>query len=193
MRRAQVRPSRLCATPVTITTMSEIRKKRSPLLWIIVAIGVAMLVATTAITAIVFLMMPTGPTSLSMTKHFEAPALAPVTGTVTLDGKPLKHAIVKFVPIVDLTKSPRRGLTSFGITDADGKFEMTYATDADGKPILGAEIGPHQVQIQVNDLTGEQVIAANCGTSKSDLKADVKQGMLPHDIALKSVLVEAPK
>ena len=34
--------------------------------------------------------------SFSMMKHFEAPPLAPVSGTVTLDGKPLKQAIVKF-------------------------------------------------------------------------------------------------
>ncbi len=75
------------------------------------------------------------------------------------------------------------GGTSIGLTDADGKFTLTYAK---GNAVMGAEIGPHQVQIQLNDPSGELVIPANYGTPNSDLKADVKIGMPPFDIALKS-------
>jgi hypothetical protein len=172
--------------------MDEERKKRSAVLWIIVAIGATALVAAGLIMA-AFLLFATGRVSSSLTKHVEAPALAPVTGTITLDGKPLKSAIVKFVPVVDPTKGPMRGSTSFGFTDTDGKYTLIYATGDDGKPVMGAVVGPHQVQIQLNDLSGEQSIPARYGASQSDLKADVKQGMPPVDIALKSETVKAPE
>jgi flagellar basal body-associated protein FliL len=172
--------------------MSEDRRKRSPLLWIIVAIGIAMLIVAAAVVA-AFLILRTGPVPFAMAKHIEGPTLAPVTGTVMLDGKPLKHALVKFVPVVDSTNDPRPGLMSVGSTGADGNFTMAYATDGDGKSVMGAEIGLHQVQIQLNDLRGEQVIPPKYGTSKSELKVDVKLGMAPVHIALKSEPVEAPE
>jgi hypothetical protein len=50
--------------------------------------------------------------------------LVPVTGTVTLDGKPLDGAAVSFVPVVDDTK-PKSGQTpATGQTDATGKFVL---------------------------------------------------------------------
>jgi len=125
--------------------------------------------------------------SFSMMKHFEAPPLARVTGTVTLDGKPLKDAIVKFVPAT--TKDNYSLGTSFGMTDAAGKFELVYAND-DGKPILGAVIGQHQVQIQLNDVGGEQKLPLKYSTFDSTLKADVKKGMEPLKFELKSDPVE---
>lgn len=170
--------------------MSEDRKKPSALFWIIVAIGVAGLVVAVAMTA-AFLMLATGQLPSPLTQHFDAPPVAPVAGRVTLDGKPLKHAIVKFVPVADSGQAWMKGSTSFGMTDEDGKFTLTYATDEDGKAVMGAVIGPHQVQIQLNDITGARLIPEKYGTSKSDLKADVKQGIPPLDIALKSEPVEA--
>ncbi|HEY2250110.1 MAG TPA: hypothetical protein VGH74_03575 [Planctomycetaceae bacterium] len=125
--------------------------------------------------------------SFSMMKHFEAPPLARVTGTVTLDGKPLKDAIVKFVP--QTTKENYSLGTSFGMTDASGKYDLSYAND-DGTPIMGAVIGKHQVQIQLNDIGGEQKIPGRYSTFDSELKADVKKGMLPLDFELKSDPVE---
>jgi hypothetical protein len=172
--------------------MSENRKKRSVLFWIITAIGIASLVLAAAITA-AFLLLPTIGMPFSTTKYPEAPSLAPVTGTVTLDGKPLKYAIIKYVPIVD--SPPRSTLpapTSIGITDGDGKYTLTYATE-NGKPVMGAVIGPHQVQIVVNDPSGKQAIPASYSTPKSGLKANVKIGMPPVDFALKSEPAEVSK
>lgn len=123
--------------------------------------------------------------SFSMMKHFEGPPLAPVSGTVTLDGKPLNLAIVKFVPLVQGDSGKRAGATSFGFTDAAGKYSLTYATD-DGKPIMGAIIGPHQVQIQLNDPSGTQLVPLRYSTYQSELKADVKKGIGPQDFDLKS-------
>lgn len=65
------------------------------------------------------------------------PQVAPVEGTVTLDGKPLDKILVEFFPT---TNGPR----SFGETDAQGKF--TLMTD-DGKTV-GAVVGNHKVTLK---------------------------------------------
>ena len=128
--------------------------------------------------------------SVSMMKQFVPIApLAPVTGTVTIDGKPLKSAWVKFVPKFEGPDADKRGTTSVGFTDAEGKYTLTYAND-DGKPVLGAIIGSHQVQIQLNDPSGAQLIPQIYSTYRSELKADVAKGKGPFDFALKSEPVE---
>ena len=64
----------------------------------------------------------------------DRPALAPVSGSVTLDGQPLERAAVLF--------RPTEGRASRGLTDAEGRFELTYLRD-----IKGAILGSHQVSI----------------------------------------------
>jgi len=61
--------------------------------------------------------------------------VAPVSGTVTLDGKPLDRASVVFKPEAG-------GRPSFGVTDADGRFTLAYSMNEDG-----AEVGPCTVTI----------------------------------------------
>jgi hypothetical protein len=66
---------------------------------------------------------------------------APVSGVVTLDGKPARHVMVMFQPMASKDNpEPGRGSTTF--TDEQGRF--TLKTD-DGKP--GAAIGKHKVRI----------------------------------------------
>ena len=61
--------------------------------------------------------------------------VAPVTGTVTLDGKPLANASVRFQPTGG-------GRPSAGFTDEDGVYVLDYSmTEA------GAEVGSCQVII----------------------------------------------
>jgi hypothetical protein len=62
------------------------------------------------------------------------PALAPVSGTVTMNGKPLARVRVEFWPEEG---SPR----STGSTDEAGRFTLT--TDGTAKP--GAVVGRHKV------------------------------------------------
>lgn len=67
------------------------------------------------------------------------PSLVKVTGTVTLDGKPLAGAIVAFQPITDAKAKFQR--PSAGTTDASGKFVLgTYAVD-DGAPVGKFRVG----------------------------------------------------
>jgi hypothetical protein len=64
--------------------------------------------------------------------------VAPVTGRVTLDRRPLEHADVMFQP--DASQRP-----SNGRTDADGRYELAYKR---GQP--GAIVGEHTVRIYVS-------------------------------------------
>lgn len=121
--------------------------------------------------------------------RIDTPPLVQVVGTVTIDGKPLKRAIVKFVPQFEGPEGYKNGTASFGFTDENGKYTLQYASD-DGKPILGAVIAKHQVQIQLNDLGGGQVVPPRYSSSLSDLNVEVKKGIGPQDFALKSDPVE---
>lgn len=69
--------------------------------------------------------------------------LVPVEGVVLIDGKPAPNISVQFMP--DVLKGGQ-GPTSFGTTDAEGKFTLTTN---DGK--AGAVIGPHIVTLVDND------------------------------------------
>jgi len=60
------------------------------------------------------------------------PDLGPVTGTITLDGKPLGDVTVMF--------QPENGRASTGLTDAEGTYELTFTEVA-----KGAKVGPHKV------------------------------------------------
>jgi hypothetical protein len=71
--------------------------------------------------------------------------LAPVSGRVTLNQKPLAKAWVYFAPMASKgTKAP--GPTSHGQTDADGRFTLSV----DGEH-PGAVVGKHRVFISTRD------------------------------------------
>jgi hypothetical protein len=63
------------------------------------------------------------------------PDMAPVSGVVTLDGKPLGSALVVFLSA--------NGRSAFGPTDAAGRYKIRYLAD-----VWGAEIGANVVQIE---------------------------------------------
>lgn len=60
--------------------------------------------------------------------------VAPVGGTVTLDGTPLDQASVLFLP--------EKGRPSFGVTDDQGRYTLIYSKDE-----RGAEVGPCAVKV----------------------------------------------
>ncbi|GAA4437044.1 carboxypeptidase regulatory-like domain-containing protein [Bremerella cremea] len=65
----------------------------------------------------------------------DLPELAPVTGTVTLDSKPLANASVSF--------ESSNGQVAFGQTDAEGHYELNFRDGA-----KGAEVGENKVRIE---------------------------------------------
>jgi hypothetical protein len=83
----------------------------------------------------------------------ESYKVAPVSGRVTLDGKPLAKAHVHFAPIGSRDQVAP-GPTSQGQTDADGRYTLTL--DSNRSP--GAVVGKHKVYIITVDT---QVTAAD--------------------------------
>lgn len=65
------------------------------------------------------------------------PKQFPVSGTVTLDGKPLAKATVTFTPVGNT-----RGAGATGKTDQEGRYQLTYLR---GK--MGAPAGQYRVAI----------------------------------------------
>jgi hypothetical protein len=69
--------------------------------------------------------------------------VAPVSGRITLDGKPLTKATVTFAPLgTKENQSP--GPTSHGGTDADGRYKLSLST---APPIPGSVVGKNRVYI----------------------------------------------
>jgi hypothetical protein len=66
--------------------------------------------------------------------------LAPVNGTVTLDGKPVKGASVEFIP-----QAPG-GSVAYGTTDENGNYSMYFGSSG-----TGAVVGRSLVRITSDD------------------------------------------
>ncbi|HTN74883.1 MAG TPA: hypothetical protein VL096_06535 [Pirellulaceae bacterium] len=67
------------------------------------------------------------------------PPMARVSGTVTLDGKPVTRGLVQFQP--DKTKGTD-GPVAIGMIGADGKFDLVTAQ------VKGAMVGHHTVMVE---------------------------------------------
>ncbi len=88
--------------------------------------------------------------------------IAPVQGTVSLDGKPLDKILVEFWPDTD-------GPRSFAETDSQGRFVLT--TD-DGKR-AGAVVGTHKVTLTDASVLGDKFLGRAAET------VDMTQGRKP--------------
>lgn len=125
--------------------------------------------------------------------------LVPVTGTVTLDGKPLENAQVTFVPMsVDL----HGGLDANAQTDAEGKYEL----QSDQGRAVGAKPGKYRVvisrlhrpdgtiallspdkspmQLMIEDQAKESIPARYSDSLKTVLRAEVPAGGGTQDFRL---------
>lgn len=119
--------------------------------------------------------------SSKMMRGSDLPPLGSVTGTVTLDGQPLKDAIIMFIPeIPDKAKKEQTRLaTSLARTDASGKYVLNYVQDVDG-----AVVGKHIVQIRAQK-EGREVIPVQFN-KQSKLTATVASGSNDFKFDLKS-------
>lgn len=110
-------------------------------------------------------------------KPKDLPDLGAVTGTVTLDGKPVEKVTVVF--------ESESGRSAFGSTDAAGRYELLYTGNH-----KGAVVGPNKVVInsQLDAPPGpdwKDPIPARYN-AKSELKADVVAGKNTFDFQLQS-------
>ena len=111
----------------------------------------------------------------------DTPDLGKVQGLVTLDGAPYGNARVTF--------SPAKGRPSEGVTNSEGKYELTYIPE-----VKGAELGEHTVTITTQYQAPENPDGGapfkdpipNKYNVSSTLKATVVEGENQHDFPLVS-------
>jgi hypothetical protein len=104
----------------------------------------------------------------------------PVSGRVTMDGKPLAKVQVQFQPSGGTLKKPAVGRGSIATTDEDGKFNLRV----DPKQ-SGAVAGPHRVAISKQIAQIETI--PNKFNSNSTLTFDVPpEGTAAADFELHS-------
>jgi hypothetical protein len=123
------------------------------------------------------------------------PSLVPVSGTVTLDGRPLANATVTFIP-----KDGTPGFGGVGKTDAAGKYKLKGSRDdANGIPpgeyrvVISKRLMPDGSEVPAEDHTPpmnsparESVPPAFSSMAATTLGAGVKPGGPPADFDLKS-------
>ena len=108
-------------------------------------------------------------------------SVAPVSGTITLNGQPLADATVTFTPAQAVGSEVP---TSSGRTDTSGKYSLTLI--ADDSP--GALIGKHTVRIAKN-VESESDITTPAERAKAvlpqhDFSFEVKSGSNTADFKL---------
>jgi hypothetical protein len=112
----------------------------------------------------------------------QLPGLAPVSGVVMLDGKPLARALVQFTPMLEeknLSDTLKRGAGSSGYTDEQGQYILFYTT------VRGAVKGNNRVRIEAFDSMGRQIVPSQYNLS-STLAREVKEGPNTFDFELDS-------
>lgn len=117
------------------------------------------------------------------------PGLAPVEGTIKLDGKPLKNAEVSFEPQLE---AGEEGSVSTGTTDENGHYELRYTLHKEG-----ALIGKHLVKIRTaattydeedNEVQSEEKVPAKYNANAKDnpeMTVEVESGGSTIDFDLK--------
>jgi hypothetical protein len=101
------------------------------------------------------------------------PKYVPVSGVVTLNGKPYPNAMVSFQP-VGTAENPNPGRGSSAYTDENGRF--TLRTD-DGK--VGAVVGKHHIRIQTKRDSTTGVSVPGIGSPDSGVPARVEIEPIP--------------
>jgi hypothetical protein len=109
------------------------------------------------------------------------PEVAEVQGVVRVRGKTYPQLAVRFMP--DPTKGNDQPINAYGITDQDGKFELTYShKGSEGK---GAPVGWHRVTIEDTrrgaippdqPLPPQIIPPAYYNLAKTPLSVEVKAG-----------------
>ena len=104
-------------------------------------------------------------------------SVAPVSGTVTLDGAPLKAASVTFQP-------KEGGRPSFGVTNQQGRYTLEYSLNE-----LGAKVGPCTVRITTESRSDDgkatkELVPKRYKTAPIEVQVQPKSNTI--DIALTS-------
>ena len=115
------------------------------------------------------------------------PPLGGVSGTVTVDGKPLANATVRFIPLDDAGHAERKGASvAMGLTDDNGHYRLFYVKDT-----TGAAVGQNRVEIEAKDTVGHERVRRDFNV-QSTLQREVKSGSQEIDIDVHGTESTAP-
>ncbi len=114
----------------------------------------------------------------------DMPDIAPVSGTLTLDGEPIAFAHIIFSPVDG-------GQTSEAYSDQSGRYVLVYKRD-----IMGAKIGKHKIIVttyEEPETTDDMKTVGGVPerfpakyNQNSTLEFEVQDGDNTHDLALTS-------
>lgn len=89
------------------------------------------------------------------------PDLGTVTGVVTLDGKPIPNAEVRFTPASGSGPNQAAAWSqSYGTTDGQGAYSLSYTKD-----LRGGVIGPNKVQVFILGRPFDKDVEVKAGTN----------------------------
>ena len=114
---------------------------------------------------------------------------APVSGKVTMDGKPLAGVNVYFIPVAK-PGSDIAGDSGGGVTDENGQYTLKTSTRDGLKD--GAQVGKHKVIISLQETRGEgdrsitREKLPKKYNAETELTAEVTAGNNQKDFELKS-------
>jgi hypothetical protein len=115
------------------------------------------------------------------------PPLGGVSGKVTLDGKPLANATVRFIPLDDEARSQRKGASvAMGLTDENGHYRLLYVKDT-----AGAAIGKNRVEVEAKDASGREMVRREFN-AQSTILQEVKSGSQVMDFDVKGTEASMP-
>ena len=101
---------------------------------------------------------------------------APVSGTVTVKGKPQPNLIVSFLPTA---QGDQPAVASSGLTDDQGRFTLK-TTGEEG--VEGAVIGQHQVRIRNRIVLGAEDAVVQEKSSAVKLPRKASDGSLTAEV-----------
>ncbi len=104
-----------------------------------------------------------------MTTDPDHPPLGTAAGTITVNGKPLAGAMIKFHPN-PVNKKDNTSSSSVARSDKDGNYEVQYVRN-----VMGAAAGPHIVDIRSPGRDGRERIPKEYNR-RSVLKVEVQEG-----------------
>jgi hypothetical protein len=113
------------------------------------------------------------------------PRLVPVSGVVTLDGKPLSHAVVSFN--ADATKGNTATVSCVGRLNEQGQYQLKTMAVKKSDSGEGAPLGWYKVTL-LTGLPGEPEITVNpkyLDPSKTPLSVEVVENPAPGQYDLK--------
>lgn len=104
--------------------------------------------------------------------------VAPVSGRVTLDGKPMADVGVTFVPLAKDKKKPNVGPGSIGKTDAEGRFTLKTVNGEEGAVPAEHVVRMSAASPPVGGQNGDELAAPSRTSGKSPLPRNAEDGTL---------------